>query len=126
MSSASLHQQPKVEDAGETSFERKRTVQYSDSVNLAPEMTATTQHSGSNAGFLQHSASQTKQRKRRGTAGRSIGAMEEVLGREEAEDLMGLVQGTVVLWPYDWLEREERGGNWLYNIDQLAPLEIYD
>jgi len=28
--------------------------------------------------------------------------MEEVLGREEAEDLMGLVQGTVVLWPYDW------------------------
>ncbi|KAK0269983.1 Phospholipase D1 [Friedmanniomyces endolithicus] len=126
LSSSSLHQQPKVEDAGETSFERKRTVQYSDSVNLAPEMTATTQHSGSNAGFLQHSASQTKQRKRRGTAGRSVGAMEEVLGREEAEDLMGLVQGTVVLWPYDWLEREERGGNWLYNIDQLAPLEIYD
>jgi phospholipase D1/2 len=24
------------------------------------------------------------------------------------------------------LEKEERGGNWLYNIDQLAPLEIYD
>lgn len=22
------------------------------------------------------------------------------------------------------LEREEKGGNWLYNIDQLAPLEI--
>jgi len=30
------------------------------------------------------------------------------------------------VWPYDWLEKEERGGNWLYNIDQLAPLEIYD
>lgn len=22
------------------------------------------------------------------------------------------------------LEREEKGGNWLYNIDQIAPLEI--
>lgn len=24
------------------------------------------------------------------------------------------------------LDKEEKGGNWLYNIDQLAPLEIYD
>jgi hypothetical protein len=24
----------------------------------------------------------------------------------------------------DRLEREEKGGNWLYNIDQIAPLEI--
>lgn len=22
------------------------------------------------------------------------------------------------------LEKEEKGGNWLYNIDQIAPLEI--
>ena len=25
---------------------------------------------------------------------------------------------------YSRLEKEEQGGNWLYSIDQLAPLEI--
>jgi len=24
------------------------------------------------------------------------------------------------------LMKEEKGGNWLYAVDQLAPLEIYD
>ncbi|KAK5734900.1 Phospholipase D1 [Elasticomyces elasticus] len=120
-----LQQTTRPEDTMDTSFERKRTVQYSDSVNLAPETTATTATQSTTG--LQYSASQSK-RRRRGTT-KSSGrpsAVEEVLGKEEAEDLMGLVQGHLVLWPYDWLEKEEKGGNWLYNIDQLAPLEIYD
>lgn len=37
---------------------------------------------------------------------------------------MHMVQGHLVTWPYDWLEKEEQGGNWLYSIDGLAPLEI--
>ncbi|GAM91023.1 hypothetical protein ANO11243_090700 [Dothideomycetidae sp. 11243] len=49
---------------------------------------------------------------------------DEVLVKEDAEELLKLVQGHLVLWPYDWLEKEEKGGNWLYNIDQIAPLEI--
>ena len=37
---------------------------------------------------------------------------------------MQMVQGHLVVCPYDWLAREEQGGNWLYSIDGLAPLEI--
>ncbi|TKX20847.1 phospholipase-like protein 2 [Elsinoe australis] len=68
-------------------------------------------------------------RRRRATtrsSGRPMITPEEVLDKEEAEELLKLVQGHLVLWPYEWLEKEERGGNWLYNIDQIAPLEIYD
>ncbi|KAK4541519.1 hypothetical protein LTR36_007965 [Oleoguttula mirabilis] len=110
---------PRVEVA------RQRTVQYSDTVNQAPETTATQTNTNGSAG-LQYTTSQ--RRRRRGTTKSSArpGQPEEVLSREEAEELLKLVQGHLVTWPYDWLEKEERGGNWLYSIDQLAPLEIYD
>lgn len=49
-----------------------------------------------------------------------------MLDREDAKKLLELVQGHLVVWPYDWLESEERGGGWLYNVDQIAPLEIYN
>ena len=49
---------------------------------------------------------------------------DSMLGKEDAKTLMDLVQGHLVLWPYDWLETEEKGGGWLYNVDQIAPLEI--
>ena len=90
-------QQGSREETIDTSFERKRTVQYSDGTNQAPETTATQ----SNAG-LQHTMS--GKRRRRGTTKSSARpqAVEEVLGREEAEELMKLVQGHLVLWPYDW------------------------
>lgn len=47
-----------------------------------------------------------------------------LLDREEAENVLKSVQGHLVLWPYEWLSTEERGGGWLYAVDQLAPLEI--
>jgi phospholipase D1/2 len=79
-------------------FARQRTVQYSDNVNLASETTAT---QSINPSGLQHSGSQ--KRRRRGTTKSSARAVpEEVLGREEAEELLKLVQGHLVLWPYEW------------------------
>lgn len=125
----------------EESVSRQRTVQYSDSANLAPEFAAT-QNSNTS---LQHSASTSRKGRRRGTTKSSGRQMpDDVLEREEAEELLKQIQGHLVEFPYDWyatslsiercvyanardrLEKEERGGNWLYNIDQLAPLEIYD
>jgi phospholipase D1/2 len=79
-------------------FARQKTVQYSDDVNLAPETTAT---QSVNPSGLQHSGSQ--KRRRRGTTKSSARVVpEEVLGREEAEELLKLVQGHLVLWPYEW------------------------
>ena len=39
-----------------------------------------------------------------------------------AEELLKQVQGHVVCFPYDWLRAE----NWLFSIDTMAPLEIYN
>jgi phospholipase D1/2 len=84
------------------SFERKRTVQYSESVNAAPETTATQSNASANGGGLHHTASQ--KRRRRGTTKSSARAppVEEVLSRDEAEEVLKLVQGSLVVWPYDW------------------------
>ncbi|KAK7562526.1 hypothetical protein IWX49DRAFT_138043 [Phyllosticta citricarpa] len=48
-----------------------------------------------------------------------------LLAKEDAETLLELVQGHLVAWPYDWLEKEEAAGGWLYAVDQIAPLELY-
>ncbi|KAL5118780.1 Phospholipase D1 [Pleosporales sp. CAS-2024a] len=75
--------------------------------------------------------SATKRSRRRATtksSNRAFSAadLDAMLAKEDARTLLGLVQGHVVLWPYDWLETEEKGGGWLYNVDQIAPLEIYN
>ncbi|KAL8970396.1 MAG: hypothetical protein Q9197_003829 [Variospora fuerteventurae] len=71
---------------------------------------------------------QTQQKRRRRATTRSsrreFHASDDLMSKESAEELMGMVQGHLVVWPYDWLVREEQGGNWLYSIDGLAPLEI--
>lgn len=65
------------------------------------------------------------------------------MDKERSEELLNKVQGHLILWPYDWfvslftnvflgvlmltdsrLEKEEQGGNWLYALDQISPLEI--
>ncbi|GAB7345798.1 hypothetical protein MBLNU457_4060t1 [Dothideomycetes sp. NU457] len=109
---------------------RSRTITFSNVTsndpNHAPETTAT-QSNPADPNNLQRNNSQ--KRRRRATTKSSIrpnAAPETVLEKEEAEELLKLTQGTLVLWPYDWLAKEEQSGNWLYNIDQIAPLEIYD
>lgn len=69
----------------------------------------------------------TQKRRRRATtrsSRREFHASDDIVPLSDADDLMQMVQGHLVLWPYDWLAREEQGGNWLYSIDGLAPLEI--
>ncbi|KAJ4991496.1 phospholipase d, partial [Stagonosporopsis vannaccii] len=71
----------------------------------------------------------SKRSRRRATTKSSTRAFhasdaESMLAKEDAKTLMDLVQGHLVLWPYEWLEKEEMGGGWLYNVDQIAPLEI--
>jgi phospholipase D1/2 len=73
--------------------------------------------------------SSSKRSRRRATTKSSAKAFhatdaDSMLEKEDARKLMELVQGHLVLWPYDWLETEEKGGGWLYNVDQIAPLEI--
>ncbi|KAI4150759.1 MAG: hypothetical protein LQ340_003915 [Diploschistes diacapsis] len=70
---------------------------------------------------------QSQQRRRKGmtmSSKKGFKASDEIVPTEEARRLLSLVQGHLIVWPYDWLAKEEAGGNWLYSIDQLAPLEI--
>ncbi|KAK1762948.1 phospholipase D [Phialemonium atrogriseum] len=71
--------------------------------------------------------SQRRGRRRAATkSSRRGGGTDEVLGRAEAEELLGHAQGTLVQFPYDWLVVEETNGNWLFQVDQVAPLQIYN
>ena len=75
---------------------------------------------------LNRNASSTKRRRRATTRSsrREFHASDDIISPADAEELMQMVQGHLVTWPYDWLAKEEQGGNWLYSIDGLAPLEI--
>lgn len=75
---------------------------------------------------LNANTSQQKRRRRATTRGsrREFHASDDIINKSDATELMHKVQGALVTWPYDWLAKEEQGGNWLYSIDGLAPLEI--
>jgi phospholipase D1/2 len=71
----------------------------------------------------------SKRQRRRATTKSSTrafhaGDAEQLLDKEDAKKLLELVQGHLVVWPYEWLEAEESNGGWLYSVDQIAPLEI--
>ncbi|KAJ5154116.1 Phospholipase D eukaryota [Penicillium coprophilum] len=76
-----------------------------------------------------NSTSQSRRRRRRATtigSKRDPNGTDEYLDKGRAEDLLNHTQGHLIMWPYDWLEKEEQGGNWLYALDQISPLEIYN
>ncbi|KAH6842546.1 hypothetical protein B0I37DRAFT_448003 [Chaetomium sp. MPI-CAGE-AT-0009] len=71
----------------------------------------------------------TQKRRRRATTKGSrprFGVSEELLSKADAEDLLLMTQGPLVQFPYDWLAVEEANGNWLFQVDQVAPLAIYE
>ncbi|KAH2350397.1 hypothetical protein KXW91_002552 [Aspergillus fumigatus] len=75
-----------------------------------------------------NATNQTRRRRRRATtlSKREFHATDDVMDKQQAEELLNKVQGHLIMWPYDWLEKEEQGGNWLYTLDQISPLEIYN
>jgi phospholipase D1/2 len=69
----------------------------------------------------------SQRRRRRATTRGSrprFSVAEELLSKAEAEELLNLTQGPLVQFPYDWLVVEEANGNWLFQVDQVAPLAI--
>ena len=67
-----------------------------------------------------------RRRRRAGTRSsrRGQNANDDMLGKADAEELLGMTQGALVQFPYDWLVVEETNGNWLFQVDQVAPLQI--
>ncbi|KAK3402072.1 hypothetical protein B0T20DRAFT_389980 [Sordaria brevicollis] len=96
------------------------------SAAAASENTATASTTG---GGIKPAAS-TRQQRRRANTGRSRRGYSpfdaQTLNPAEAEETLRLTQGTLVQFPYDWLVTEENNGNWLFQVDQVAPLQIYN
>ncbi|OAQ70723.1 phospholipase D1 (PLD1) [Pochonia chlamydosporia 170] len=68
-----------------------------------------------------------KKRRRATTKGSRRGfTIDDMPSRADAEELLKMIQGNVVQFPYDWLLTEEQNGNWGYQVDGVAPLSIYD
>ncbi|KAH7357821.1 phospholipase D1 [Plectosphaerella cucumerina] len=75
----------------------------------------------------QQAQGSVKRRRRATTRGSRRDPVEqEMLSRAEAEEVLGLVQGHLVQFPYDWLLTEEQNGNWGFQVDGVAPLQIYN
>ncbi|MCJ1471497.1 Phospholipase D1 [Lambiella insularis] len=80
-------------------------------------------------GYSEALNANSQKRRRRGmTRGskKEFRASDDMINTADAEELLKMVQGALVVWPSDWLVKEEQGGNFVYSIDQLAPLEIYN
>lgn len=66
-------------------------------------------------------------KRRRGTSKGSrkgFSGSDDLLASADVEELLSMVQGHLVMFPYDWLIKEELNSNWLYQVDQVAPLQI--
>ena len=114
---------------------------------INPTVTTASDTLNHNAGIGAATASGTQRRRRRATtrsSRRDFSASDDILSVEEAEELLGMVKGHLVAWPYDWyvpmwfcavrdvsktnmcnrLEKVEAGSNWLFSFDQISPIEI--
>lgn len=70
-------------------------------------------------------ATAPKRRRRATTKGsRHRPLLDEMLSREARDGLCGLIQGHLVVFPYNWLLGAEEKGDWLTLVDQAAPLQI--
>ncbi|RAL59022.1 hypothetical protein DID88_009051 [Monilinia fructigena] len=68
-------------------------------------------------------------KRRRGTtrgSRKGFSGSDDLLSKDDVEDLLAMIQGHLVAFPYDWLIKEELNSNWLYQVDQVAPLQIYN
>ncbi|KYK58352.1 Phospholipase D [Drechmeria coniospora] len=89
----------------------------------SPEKTTSKESKDTNGASGQ---TDTAKRRRRGaTKGSRRGfTLEDMPSRADADELMNMTQGSLVLFPYDWLITEDTNGNWGYQVDGVAPLAI--
>jgi phospholipase D1/2 len=75
-------------------------------------------------GALNQGSVKTRRRRGTGKSRKGFAASDDLVSREDAESLLNLVQGNLVVFPTEWLKAEEHNSNWLYQVDQVAPLQI--
>ncbi|KIW09031.1 uncharacterized protein PV09_00924 [Verruconis gallopava] len=110
---------------------RQRTITISEPVK-EKELRGTTPPVGKSNSTSTRDTAGGSQRRRRRTTTRSshrpfhADDADMLLDKRDAEELLKLVQGHLVVFPYDWLADADQKGQFLYAVDALAPLEVYD
>ncbi|KAH9885156.1 phospholipase D [Xylariomycetidae sp. FL2044] len=112
---------------------RERRTTFSSAEKSAPDSNSASNpysHYSSTGTHATAGGGSTRRRRRattKGSSGRRGPIFPyDLLSRDQAEELCGMIQGHLVEFPYDWLESEEKDNHWLYQADLLAPKEIYD
>jgi len=108
---------PDPEKAANTA-RRSRTITFS---NVQPEGSGASETTATQTNPT-GAADTTTKRRRRGTTKSSMkppGTSEDVLDKTAAEELLKLIQGHLVLWPYDWLVHAPHG---FWDIKRLLML----
>ncbi|KAK9314362.1 hypothetical protein V1522DRAFT_430399 [Lipomyces starkeyi] len=96
-------------------------------------------HTGSDEDVQAAGSNGTGSRRRRRTTDSSIhpgttrrmrrkrsSTIDNVLDKDAAENMLNEIRGHLIVFPSDWLLKEDEAGNWFYNIDRIPPIEIYD
>lgn len=54
------------------------------------------------------------------------GTNQRIFDKFTARRILERLHGHLVIFPTEWLSREVESKNWFYNVDRLAPIEIFD
>ncbi|KAK4654322.1 Phospholipase D1 [Podospora pseudocomata] len=110
------------------SRERRATFSNQEKPPKTGDSTASAANTDANGNSVKPVGSQRRPRRRTTTRGsrKGFSPTDDMLNRVDAEELLTMTQGALVQFPYDWLVVEETNGNWLFQVDQVAPLAIYN
>jgi phospholipase D1/2 len=119
-------------DIGKSDIARQRTVTISEPAKEVKEKdsrTTTPPVDKSNSTSTRDTAGGSQRRRRRATTRSThrpfhADDADMLMEKKDAEELLKLVQGHLVVFPYDWLAEAEEKGQFMYAVDQLAPVEI--
>lgn len=117
-------------DISHTNPEGLRTPDYSHhnsaNDNSLNQMTPSTPPTSDTEYSTDLKPQQSVQRRPKPLTNRRGSHFEHVLDAQVAEDLLHGVTGHLVVFPTEWLNRELDSGNWNFQMDRMAPLEIYN
>ncbi|KAF2683081.1 phospholipase D [Lentithecium fluviatile CBS 122367] len=119
---------PPIPESETTDFANANGNGNGNGINRPRQVTISEPQREGTPGRAHASTMGSKRSRRRATtksSTRQFHSTDDMLDKEDAKKVLDLVQGHLVLWPYNWLEDEEKNNGWLYTVDQIAPLEIY-
>lgn len=105
-----LQREPEIKKGGTNAGQE---VQYAEKARDAPfDAENVLEH------HMSRESEYSQTRRRRGKSNATRAGQFSVMPKETMEEFLSEVHGNLVVWPMDWLAKEDANGNFLYNIDK--------